>query len=56
MKIYRCTLLICEACLDAVGQECHTPMCALFLHRVDILKIDRDLLEQCEFVAEDHDA
>lgn len=32
---------ICQACLDGRGEECHTPGCALFLHKVD-LPIKRD--------------
>jgi len=27
---------VCELCLKGEGQECHTPGCALFLHRVDL--------------------
>ena len=27
---------ICTACLAGIGQECHTPGCALFLHTVDL--------------------
>jgi hypothetical protein len=27
---------ICQPCLDGEGQECHTPGCALWLHRVDL--------------------
>lgn len=27
---------ICEACLNGEGEECHTPGCALFLHKVDL--------------------
>lgn len=29
-------ITICQACLDGVGEECHTPGCALWLHRVDL--------------------
>lgn len=29
-------LNLCEACIDGVGSECHTPGCDLFLHSVDI--------------------
>lgn len=35
---------ICQACIDGTGQECHTPGCALWLHRVD-LPIDERLIE-----------
>lgn len=34
--LHRVTLDICEACIDGVGDECHTAGCALFLHSVDI--------------------
>lgn len=27
---------ICKACLDGVGQECHTAGCAMWLHKVDL--------------------
>lgn len=27
---------ICEPCLNGEGKECHTPGCALWLHRVDL--------------------
>lgn len=27
---------ICQPCLDGEGSECHTPGCALFLHKVDL--------------------
>ncbi len=36
MKIKHIKIRICEACLDGIGQECHTPGCALFLHSVDL--------------------
>lgn len=29
-------ITICRACLDGEGDECHTPECALYLHRVDL--------------------
>lgn len=38
---------ICQPCLDGVGKECHTPTCALYLHRVD-LPIARELYEVIE--------
>ena len=44
MKIKRIIIDICEACLDGIGEECHTPECALFLHSVD-LPIDKELYE-----------
>ncbi len=36
MKLKTVELMICEACLNGEGQECHTPGCALWLHRVDL--------------------
>lgn len=36
----RVELTICQPCLDGDGDECHTPGCALWMHRVDI-PIDR---------------
>ena len=44
MKIKRIIINICEACLKGEGQECHTPGCALYLHRV-YLPIDKHLYE-----------
>lgn len=29
-------ITICQSCLDGKGEECHTPGCALYLHRVDL--------------------
>ena len=34
---------LCEACIDGIGEECHTPGCILWLHKVDI-PIGHDLL------------
>ncbi len=34
---------LCDACIAGEGRECHTPGCALWLHRVDI-PIERELL------------
>jgi hypothetical protein len=36
MIIRKIIIDICQACLDGVGEECHTPGCALFLHSVDL--------------------
>lgn len=36
-------LQICTACIDGIGDECHTPGCALWIHHVD-LPIDRGVL------------
>lgn len=43
---------LCEACIDGIGEECHTPGCALWLHAVD-LPIHRELLTEVEFVSDD---
>lgn len=29
-------LWVCQKCLDGIKSECHTPGCALYLHRVDL--------------------
>lgn len=44
MKIKRIIINICEPCLKGEGKECHTPGCALFLHKVD-LPIHEELYE-----------
>ena len=36
VSLKRVEMIICQACLDGVGQECHTPGCAMFLHRIDL--------------------
>lgn len=36
----RIVITVCQRCLDGEGDECHTPGCALWMHRVDI-PIDR---------------
>ena len=45
MKLKTIKIQICEACLDGIGEECHTPGCALFLHSVDSLGIDENIYE-----------
>lgn len=42
MKLKEIKIIICEDCLNGIGEECHTPGCALFLHTVD-LPIDKRL-------------
>ena len=42
MQLKRIEITICEGCLNGYGSECHTPGCALFLHKVD-LAIDSNL-------------
>lgn len=34
--LHKVTLNLCVACIDGVGDECHTPGCDLWLHSVDI--------------------
>lgn len=34
MKVKLVTIAICEGCLEGIGEECHTPGCAFFLHDV----------------------
>lgn len=36
MLVKLVAIWLCEACLNGEGQECHTPDCAMFLHRVDL--------------------
>lgn len=36
VSLKRIQLFACQACLDGVGEECHTPGCAFYLHRVDL--------------------
>jgi hypothetical protein len=36
MRVLTIEIRICESCLKGEGQECHTPGCALFLHKVDL--------------------
>lgn len=40
----RIAITICVPCLEGQGEECHTPGCALWLHRVD-LPINRGLYD-----------
>ncbi len=47
MKYKRIKITICQPCLDGEGRECHSPACALFLHRVD-LPIIHGLYEELE--------
>lgn len=42
---------LCQACIDGVPSECHTPGCALWFHRVD-LPIHRESLTEVEPVWE----
>lgn len=42
MALKKIEIIICDDCLNGVGFECHTPGCALFMHRVD-LPIDKRL-------------
>lgn len=42
-KVITVQMRICESCLEGVGQECHTPGCALFLHNSPGLPIAREM-------------
>jgi hypothetical protein len=35
---------VCDACLDGVGSECHTPDCVMFLSRCPDLAIRKNIL------------
>jgi hypothetical protein len=47
-------IIICDDCLKGIGKECHTPGCALYLHRVD-LPIDKRLYKTIESYKEKED-
>lgn len=32
MKLKRVIIVLCEACLNGEGEECHTPGCAMYIH------------------------
>lgn len=36
IRVRRIVIDICVPCLEGIGQECHTPECARYLHRVDL--------------------
>lgn len=36
MKLKHIKIWVCQYCLDGKGEECHTPGCSLYLHRVDL--------------------
>lgn len=36
MKLKQVKIWLCQGCLDGDGEECHTPGCALYLHKVDL--------------------
>lgn len=55
MKIKVVTMHICEACLDGVGQECHTPECAMWLHSVDLPFQEGTYVVQREYDSEPAD-
>ena len=35
-ELLKIKITICQECLNGAGEECHTPGCALFLHKVDL--------------------
>ncbi len=45
--VKRYAISLCQACIDGVGEECHTPGCALYLHSVDI-PIMREMLTEID--------
>lgn len=36
IEVRQIVVWVCQPCLDGEGSECHTPGCALFLHRIDL--------------------
>lgn len=46
-KLRHVKIWLCQPCIDGEGEECHTPGCVLFLHRVD-LPIHEELIEDVE--------
>lgn len=36
MKLYRCSITLCAGCISGEGQECHSPGCYLYHHRIDL--------------------
>lgn len=45
VKLKRVVITLCEECLKGVGDECHTPGCALFLHRAPDHEVTEELYE-----------
>lgn len=52
MKVHQIQIWLCQACLDGVGSECHTPGCAMWMHSID-LPFDPDSYEILKSVDED---
>lgn len=46
-ELRQIVLTICQPCIDGEGSECHTPGCALWMHRVDLPIRTYEELEQC---------
>jgi hypothetical protein len=51
IKLKTIKITICEPCLNGEGQECHTPGCAMWLHRID-LPFDPEVYEVIETMDE----
>ena len=45
MKVKLVKLWLCESCLMGEGEECHTPGCALWLHRCPDFPVMEELYE-----------
>lgn len=48
MKLKHIKIILCEACLNGSGGECHTPGCAMFLHDAPDLPILPELYDVIE--------
>lgn len=49
--VRRVIVNICEPCIRAEGQECHTPSCILYLHRVDIPLMEELMEDASNYIA-----
>lgn len=44
MKLFLAAIIICQGCRDGEGQECASPGCYLYHHRVDLpIKVDEPI-------------
>jgi hypothetical protein len=53
-KLRRVIANLCTACIAGEGEECHTPGCILWLHRVD-LPIHEELLTEAPALLSERD-